>query len=119
MPNGRRGNKMQDSEIQQIEATIEELQAKVDLADALDRLHKNRDFKKILLTGFFTDRAVELAKSASQASISETSAKIHSNALIAISGVQGYFNAIYQEGAGAAQSIEEHNALISGVRADG
>lgn len=113
MPTGRRGIKMQQQEVQEIRVTIEELQDKVDMADQLDQLHKNRAFKKLILDGYFINRAVELAKTAGQSSINEISAKVHSNALLGISGLQGYFNSIYVEGANAKQSIDEHNELLN------
>lgn len=113
MPLGRRGFKMNDSDVQEIQVTVKELEDKVALADQLELLHNNPAFKKIILDGYFIDRAVELVKSTSQVSLSESSAKIHHNALLAISGLQAYFSAIYREAEQAQQSIDEHIDLLN------
>jgi len=109
---------MQQSEIQEVQVTVQELQDKIDRADLLEQLHKNRAFKKIILDMYFKDRALELVKGTCQSSISETSTKIHNNALIGISSLQGFFNSIYIEANTAAASLDEHNALLDEVRSN-
>lgn len=107
------------SEVKQIEISIEDLKAKIALADALDTLHKSTAFKKVMVKGYFEDRAIELARSASQVCINENSAIIHKNALIAISGVQAYFHAIYVEAAEAKEALSVYEEELVGARADG
>lgn len=107
------------TEVKEIEVSIEDLKTKIALADALDTLHKSAAFKKVMVKGFFEDRAIELARSTSQAAMSENSAKVHHNALIAISGVQAYFHAIYVEANEAKSVIAEYESELLGARADG
>ena len=107
------------SEVKEIEISIEDLKAKIAMADALDTLHKSTAFKKVMVKGYFEDRAIELARSASQVTLNENSAKVHHNALISISGVQAYFHAIYVEGAEARGVLEQYEAELMGARADG
>lgn len=104
---------METSEVQEIRVTVKELEEKVALADLLEQLHNNKAFKKVILEGYFTDRAVELAKATSQVALNEQSKTIHYNALVSISGLQAYFSSIYRDGECAKQSIDEHNELLS------
>ena len=49
------------SDIAEIEVTIEELQKVVDRRNQLRKLESNREFRKIVLDGYFKDEAARLA----------------------------------------------------------
>ena len=51
---------MSQSEIQQLDRSIQQAQKIVDLGDSLERLRNNRDFKKIISEGYFEKEAVRL-----------------------------------------------------------
>lgn len=51
---------MSDLDLQQIELTEQEAKATVELSKALDRLSNNRDFKKVILEGYFKEEAIRL-----------------------------------------------------------
>lgn len=106
------------TEVKQIEISIEELKAKIAMADALDTLHKSSAFKKVMVKGYFEERAIELARSASQVCLDERSEKVHKNALISISGVQAYFHAIYMEASEARAALADYEEELAGARAD-
>lgn len=69
---------MTDLELEQIELTEQEAKAKIELAKSLDRLSSNRDFKKIVLEGYFKEEAIRLvfAKSNPQCHSPEIQAAI-------------------------------------------
>lgn len=46
--------------LREIELDIQEAKKLVDLGTALDRLSNNRDFKKVIVEGFFKDEAIRL-----------------------------------------------------------
>lgn len=46
-----------ETQLQQLEITMEQAQESIALADALDRLHKNKDFKKVFLDGYMKEEA--------------------------------------------------------------
>ena len=96
-----------NNEIREIEISVKELEGKIELAKALDRLHKNKDFKKVILDLFLTDRAIQLARGTSQAVMNDKSELIHKNALLAISGLVGFFHGIYREGEEAHAALED------------
>ena len=45
---------------QQIQCTIDDCNKQIELADALDRLHRNKDFKKVFTEAFFRDEPSRL-----------------------------------------------------------
>jgi len=49
-----------EQQIQEIEQSIQGARITVELGNALARLHSNRDFKKVVLDGYFRDEAVRL-----------------------------------------------------------
>lgn len=49
-----------ESQVQQLENNIRESKKLVDMGEALDRLMSNRDFKKVILEGFFEKEAIRL-----------------------------------------------------------
>ena len=51
---------MSDQLFDDLNAAIRESRKKVDLADALERLTANRDFKEVVLVGYLRDYAVKL-----------------------------------------------------------
>ena len=51
---------MSQSEIQQLDRSIQQAQKIVDLGDSLERLRNNKDFKKLISEGYFEKEAVRL-----------------------------------------------------------
>ena len=51
---------MSEAAIQQIESNIQRAKKVVEFGDAIGRLRNNRDFKKVILEGYFEDEAVRL-----------------------------------------------------------
>lgn len=49
-----------ESQVLQLENNIRESKKLVDIGESLDRLYNNRDFKKVILEGFFEKEAVRL-----------------------------------------------------------
>lgn len=50
-----------ETDIRQVEVSIEHAKKAVDMRDALVRLSKNRDFKKVILEGYLEKEAARLA----------------------------------------------------------
>ena len=51
---------MNTLELQKIEQSIKQSQKVVDLGESLERLVNNRDFKKVILEGYFEQEAIRL-----------------------------------------------------------
>lgn len=53
---------MSQHDIEAIEVSLKDAQKAVDLGKALDRLLTNRDFKKVILEGYFEHEAIRLVQ---------------------------------------------------------
>lgn len=98
-----------NSELEQIEVTIEEAEANINKLEALQRLRKNSDFKLLVEDGYLKDEASRLVLTLADPAVQgeEQQAVLHKM----INGV-GYFrqylHRIYQFGYQAQRSIEDH-----------
>ena len=52
-------------QIKQLEMSIDEAKELIALGESIERLYKNKDFKKVILEGYFKDEAVRLVMSKS------------------------------------------------------
>lgn len=53
-------SKMNNKYIQELDASIASAKETIELGTALERLFSNKDFKKVVLNGYFKDEAVRL-----------------------------------------------------------
>ena len=51
---------MSETAIQQIESNIRQAKKVVEFGDAIERLKSNRDFKKVIMEGYFQQEAIRL-----------------------------------------------------------
>ena len=85
-----------EDQITTIEIGIEEARRDVALAEALDRLHKNKDFKKIILMDYFeknAQRAVMMKSDAYQQTVEKQ--KDIDNVITGIGQLGQYFHKIF------------------------
>lgn len=104
--------------IEQIESDIQENKTVVEIAEALQRLRKNRDFKRIIEEGYFYDEAVRLVhlKSDPAFQTPERQRDILTQ-IDAIGALSQYFQTIRHRAGIAAKAIdagiEERDALLA------
>ena len=111
---------MSDNQVTEIELNIKEAESLVNLGKALDRLHSNRDFKKLILEGFFKDEAVRLVHLKADPSVQNE--KQQAAILRDIDGIgvlRSYFGKIYQQAAMADAAIEDGEKELEELRAEG
>jgi len=114
-----------EQQMHQVEVTIEECEEQIAQAEALERLHKNTDFKKIILTDYFEKNAIRTVMMKSAAGHEgEKEQKNLDNVLIGIGQLGQYFHKIFAFGEGAARAMEEHKntreeLLAEDLSADG
>lgn len=98
---------MSQSAIEEIELNIKEAKKLVDLGKSLDRLHSNRDFKRVIGEGFFKDEAVRLVHLKSDPAMQDAD---HQEAVTkqmdAIGGLVHYFRMVQHQSMLAAKAIE-------------
>ena len=114
-----------ERQMQEVEVTIEQCEEQIAQAEALERLHKNADFKKLILEDYFEKnaiRAVMMKSAAGQESPDKQ--KNLDNVLIGIGQLGQYFHKIFAFGEGASRAMEEHKntreeLLAEDLSADG
>lgn len=107
------------NELDVIERNISEAKKLVDLADSLERLRENRDFKKVVLEGYFEKEAIRLVllKADPNFQTPERQDSIWSQ-IDAIGNLHQYFQTIYQQAAIARKSIEADEAIREEILAE-
>jgi hypothetical protein len=108
-----------ENQMREVEVTIEECESQVEQAEALERLHKNADFKKLILDEYFEKNAIRTVMMKSAAGhAGEKEQKDLDNVLIGIGQLGQYFHKIFTFGEGAARAIDEHKNTMEELRAE-
>ena len=108
---------MSNNEVTEIELNIKEAQEIVDLGKALDRLHNNRDFKKVILEGYFKNEAVRLVSIKGDPNLQSVDSQERIvKAIDAIGGLRGFFGTIDFKAEQAKQAIEEDEKELEFIR---
>lgn len=81
-------------------------------AEALDQLHRSPAFKRLILKGFFENKAAELARATTQMSLDERSKTIHQHGLIGISSLQAHFAGIYRTAEDAQSKLVQLDSAL-------
>lgn len=105
-----------DEQIQQLEVNIEELRAAVKIGEALDRLHKNRDFKSLITNGLFKEEAARVVrlKGADEFQSEDRQADLD-KMITSIGFLQAYFRRIYRQADLADRTIAQNLATIAEI----
>jgi hypothetical protein len=98
---------MNDSTIQAIEENIRKAKKFVEAGDALERLQANKDFKEIIMNGYFSNEAVRLVHLKADESF-QTAERQKSilTQIDAIGSLNQYFQTIFHKAAMAKKAIE-------------
>ena len=108
------------NQVQEIQIDITEAQNKMKDADALDRLHKNPDFKKIILEGYFQQQAAGLvAMRAHPAMQAETQQANLLRSIDAVGELQQFFSGIFQQGNTAKEAITQSEIELAEMADEG
>ena len=100
-----------EHQMREVEVTIEQCEEQIEAAEALERLHSNADFKKLILEDYFEKNALRtvMMKSAGGHE-GEREQKNLDNVLMGISQLGAYFHKIFSFGEAASRAMEEHKA---------
>lgn len=98
---------MTNNTIQDIELSIKEAKELVEVGNSLQRLMGNRDFKRVILEGFFKEEAIRLVHLKADPSF-QTADRQHSivQQMDAIGSLSGYLSTVLLKASQAAKSIE-------------
>ena len=110
---------MHEELIEQVEVSIETVKEVIAMRDSLIKLSKNREFKKIIETGYFTNEAarVVMGKASPEMQTPERQAAMDKQ-ITAIGGLQQYFGMIMAMGNQAERDLEGHEATREAIQAE-
>lgn len=108
-----------NDQIQSVEVSIEHAKEAVEKSKSITRLVKNRDFKKIILDGYFEQEAIRLVmlKADGNFQTSEAQADIIKQ-MDGIGSLRSYLHTVTQLGAMSARALEEDEETLADLRAE-
>lgn len=108
------------SQVEELEVSMEYAKGLVAKRDMLDKLSRNREFKQLVLEGYFKDEAIRLTNLSADPhpQIKEHREDIFL-AIQAVSVLRQYFQRIQREGEIAENEIREHLQALDEVYAEG
>jgi hypothetical protein len=110
---------MSTNQIQAIEANIKEARKLVELGDAMERLKGNKDFKTLVMEGYFEKEAIRLVQAKSNPSLqSPEMQKSILTQIDAIGNLNLYFSTVAQQAAIARKTIEQDEAVRDEILAE-
>lgn len=111
---------MSEAQTTQIELTMNQAKDLISFAESLERLHKNRDFKKIFSEGYFKDEALRLVglKADPNMQTPERQEQILRD-IDAIGSLQQYFRTVYQRAAWAERAIQDGQEALEEIQNEG
>lgn len=99
-------HKMQKTLIEEIELNIEQAKTIVARGNALERLRNNRDFKKIIVEGYFEKEAIRLVHLKSDFNMQDDVSQASiTKQMDAIGSLSQYFSNIFRESDLASKAI--------------
>lgn len=111
---------MSDIELQQIELSIKQSRKIADLGDSLERLMLNRDFKKVILDGYFEQEAIRLVHLKADSNMQ--SIELQKSILLqidAIGSLSAYFSTLRTRAAMAVNAISSDEETRDELLAEG
>jgi len=107
------------NQIKVIEESIRSARKLIELADALERLKSNKDFKTIVMEGYFEKEAVRLVQAKSNPALQ--SAEMQKSIITQIDSIGNlnlFFSTIVQQASMARKSIDHDEAALEEIAAE-
>lgn len=100
------------SGIDQVERTIAADKAAIEMRDVALKLTTNRDYKKVITQGYFTDEAVRLVGLSADPNLTDAGREDVIRSIQAISYLQQYLRTLILTGNLAERDLEEQEDLL-------
>ena len=85
-----------EQDLKTVEISIEQAEEAIEVAEALKRLHNNKDFQKVIVEGFFKEEASRVViLRADPEMLADEHQKQVNDIITSIGGLYGYFRKIY------------------------
>lgn len=110
---------MDNSQVVEIEKNIQQSRVIVDVGNSLERLQDNRDFRKVVMEGYFQREAIRLVHLKADPSM-QTAAMQASivSQMDAIGALNQYFETIFHQAALATKAIAADEETIAELAAE-
>ena len=96
-----------EQQLQELEITLEDAQNRLSMAEALQRLHNNPDFMKVILDGYFAKEAQRVVMARADVNFhSEENLKQNMDVITGIGQLGAFFHKTFVFGESAARAIE-------------
>ena len=95
-----------EEELNQLEANIAEAKHFIDIKKSVERLFRNRDFKKVILEYYFKEEAARLVM-AKSSNLNEEQKKLIDCMIYGIGALSNFFDSVHQRGIQAEQALQE------------
>ena len=106
-----------EQDINQLEMSIEAAKELIKLAEACERLKENKDFKSLILDGYFKEHAIRLVMLRGDTNVpDDIQAKILKD-IDAIGALRKYLQKISNDGNSALQAVRESEETIESILA--
>lgn len=97
-----------EEQIEQIDISMEHAKTNINMMDALNKLTTNKDFKKVILEGYFKDEASRLVLLKADNSMQgEQEQTTIDKSIIAVGYLRQYFSTIMQIGSMAERALKD------------
>lgn len=102
-----------------IEANIKEARKLVELGDALERLKANKDFRAVIMTGYFEQEAIRLVQAKSNPGFqSPEMQKSIITQMDSIGNLNLYFQTVAQQASMSRKNIEIDESMLEEIAAE-
>lgn len=109
---------MSQEQIHEVELSIEAAKKMVRFGQQIERMTNNRDFKAVVLDGYFKDEAQRLAHLYSDPDAPEEVREKAASAMMGMGAFRSWLNYRNQMAANAARAIEEDQETLDELRAE-
>jgi hypothetical protein len=97
-----------EKQLQELEITLEDAQDRLELAEALQRLHSNADFRRVIIDGYFAKESQRAVMARADTNFrSKDNLKQNLEVINAIGQLGAHFHKIFVFGESAARAIED------------
>lgn len=111
---------MQSNQIEEIEINITRAKEIISKGDSLERLLNNRDFKKVVIEGYFEKEAIRLVhlKSDYNSQTPDAQADID-NDIMAVGRLSKYFNEVFRQAELSRKAVAEDEETREDLLSEG
>lgn len=107
-----------ESQIAEVEVSIEDAKEQIERKKALDRLYNNKDFKDLILEGYFVNEASRLVLLKGDLNLPDEAQEHCDKMINGIGCLRSYFQTVHHFGNMAEKGLDDHYSTIQELRTE-